>query len=168
MSTRGLLVVIHDGEPEVAQYSHFDSYPDGPGRDAVDFILHKMEKEKFRAALRECRYDEIDTDYEDDFLLKVQNGALRTLENSYWFAGNALFCEWAYVIDMDKEVFEVYKGFNHSPVPARERFSGLPHDDGYYPVKMVREYPFSELTDTTIDELIQELKSKAGGGEHGD
>lgn len=34
------------------------------------------------------------------------------LRDDYDFAGNSLFCEYAYVIDLDKETFEVYLGFN--------------------------------------------------------
>lgn len=65
------------------------------------------------------------------------------------FAGDSLFCEWAYVIDFDKGIFEVFKGFNTTPTQADSRFpSGaewLSHTDGYEPVALVKSYPLDSL-----------------------
>ena len=38
------------------------------------------------------------------------------LDNSLSFAGESLFCEFAYVIDFDKETLEVFEGFNKEPI----------------------------------------------------
>lgn len=69
------------------------------------------------------------------------------------FVADSLMCEWAYVIDLDKQTFEVYRGFNTKPVPAGERFAGMkPHSDEpsysgnrYYPVRLARSWSFAEL-----------------------
>ena len=75
------------------------------------------------------------------------------------FAGDSLFCEWAYVIDFDKGTFEVYRGFNTSPVDPSERFANSPIDgykfkggDGseeymYYQVKHLVTFDLSKLPD---------------------
>ncbi|MGI9568837.1 MAG: hypothetical protein ACR2PH_03660, partial [Desulfobulbia bacterium] len=34
------------------------------------------------------------------------------VQNSVSFAGDSLFCEWAYLIDLDNDKLEVYVGFN--------------------------------------------------------
>jgi hypothetical protein len=41
------------------------------------------------------------------------------------FAADSLFCEWAYLIDLDAGVFEVYKGYNKKPLAPGERFADL-------------------------------------------
>lgn len=78
------------------------------------------------------------------------------LANSINFAGGSLFCEWAYVIDFDKNTFEIYKGFNKNPLSESDRFYFLKVDDDaldYNQVKLVREYSFDELP--TPDDLVE-------------
>ena len=66
------------------------------------------------------------------------------------FAKDSLFCEWAYVIDLDNEVVEVYKGFQTKP-HAEGRFAGgtgneaYPGSSKYFPVKLIRTVTFEEL-----------------------
>jgi hypothetical protein len=66
---------------------------------------------------------------------------------------------------MDRNVLEIYQGFNHKPLGKRERFYSLQlngprlsydEKDKYYPVKCVAKIPFKEAT----FEKLQELESK--------
>lgn len=68
------------------------------------------------------------------------------------FGGDSLFCEWAYVIDLDQQSFEVYEGFNKEPTPADSRFpSGADWlekaSQGYEPVKLIQTYWMRALPD---------------------
>lgn len=70
------------------------------------------------------------------------------LKNSLEFAKNSLFCEWAYVIDLDKNTFEVYEGFNKTALDKEDRFyfNGY-YDNEYYPIKLKKTYELNNLPD---------------------
>jgi len=60
------------------------------------------------------------------------------------FVMDSLFCEWAYVIDFDDGVFEVYKGFQTQKHDVG-RFAARGGGGPYYPVKLVGSYGFDSL-----------------------
>ncbi|MCL8114511.1 hypothetical protein M8310_15155 [Enterobacter hormaechei] len=65
------------------------------------------------------------------------------------FAADSLFCEWAYVIDFDKNTFEVFQGFNQLPLEQCERFHFLSEkcSNNYQPVRHSKTYQLCELPD---------------------
>lgn len=70
------------------------------------------------------------------------------LKLSTEFAGDSLFCEFAYVVDFDKNTFEVFKGFNQEPITEGERFSELSNDgksNGYQAVKLFHTFDMASL-----------------------
>lgn len=75
--------------------------------------------------------------------------------NALSFAADSLFCEWAYVVDLDKAIFEVYEGFNKTPLTEEDRFFFLQKDGvEYFPVKLVKSFSMAELP--TDDEFIKQ------------
>jgi hypothetical protein len=63
------------------------------------------------------------------------------------FAADSLFCEWAYVIDLDKDVFEVYRGFNKRKLGKTHRFAFLEPKarKEYHPVCLLKSYRLGRL-----------------------
>ncbi len=60
MGTRGLTVVVMDGEHRVAQYGQWDHYPKGQGAAALAFCCEHLGtpegRNRFKAAVDKCRY----------------------------------------------------------------------------------------------------------------
>lgn len=94
----------------------------------------------------------------------IQETGGAQLQNSIDFAGDSLFCEWAYVIDLDKKVVEVYQGFNKTPLKKRERFYKYTNpasaNGGYYPVKLLAKYPFRSFTVSAMTKLEKSLNNE--------
>lgn len=95
----------------------------------------------------EQRYPGLDRDLGASILLKVQNGTAKELQDSIEFAAKGLFCEWAYVIDLDKRRFEVYRGFSTEPQKPGDRFYFLKdkEEDGYGCVRLLKSWDLDDL-----------------------
>lgn len=55
-----------------------------------------------------------------NLVLNSNNGML--LQNTIEFIKDSLFCEWAWVIDLDKNTFEAFRGFNRRHLGKSQRF----------------------------------------------
>lgn len=82
------------------------------------------------------------------------------LKDSLAFVADSLFCEFAYVIDLDAGTLEVFRGFNKEPLAADERFANFTASDGdtngYMPVKLLRKYQLDDLP--TKDKFLADLE----------
>ena len=108
-------------------------------------------------------YPENSRDTGAEILSLIQNSDRPVkLQNDLDFAADSLFCEWCYVVDLDKNTFEVYEGFNQQPLDENERFYGLNYDpehrtEKYYPVKHVITFSLDCLP--TEEEFLNTFKN---------
>ena len=191
MGTRNLTIVHKNGEYKVAQYGQWDGYPEGLGVTLLNF-LKNVNMDSFRNAIDNVSFytkeeiDEINTTIDEirkdipnyswqkdfpqlsrdtggDILNLITFKEVNKVNNSIDFAADSLFCEWAYVIDLDTNKFEVYKGFNHEELNNNERFYFLEDKrdkenivgKDYHPIKFVKSYDLNNLPDEKI--FIAEL-----------
>jgi hypothetical protein len=166
MGTRNLTCVQLDGKLVVAQYGQWDGNPGGQGATILDFLA-EWDRKSFEANLRKCRFltpeeSKARRVSEKEFMrypqLSRDNGAAilgiiaaaddgLELEDQSAFAADSLFCEWAYVLNLDANKLEVFKGFNKTKLTATDRFFNAQkeRDNEYEPVKLVKEYSLDAL-----------------------
>ena len=186
MGTRNLTIVHKNGEYKVAQYGQWDGYPEGLGVTLLNF-LKNVNMDSFRNAIDNVSFytkeelEDIDKYIDDmrkdipnyewqryfphlsrdcggDILNRIVFKGVDKVKNSINFAADSLFCEWAYVIDLDTNKLEVYKGFNNEELSSDERFYFLEDKrdkenivgKDYHPIKFVKSYDLNNLPDEKI------------------
>lgn len=114
----------------------------------VTMDISKAMAEKYPQLQRDMGYNII------NHLINSAPG--QELDNNINFAADSLFCEYAYVVDLDANTFEVYRGYNKDPLESTERFASFfsteiqEHrnpNDLYHPVRLWRTFELTSLPD---------------------
>ena len=87
------------------------------------------------------------------------------LMNDKEFGLGSLFCEYAYVLNLDEDTLDFYVGFNTvSPEinifypKALDEFPCADHDGGYFNVRKVASYSFSDIKRLKIRTIVNRMK----------
>lgn len=101
-----------------------EQYYKDAGHDGGEWL--KMEvSERFKAAHPLMNRDYSGGKALEEMIEAPISTKVFELRDQREFAADSLFCEWVYVIDLDKEIVEVYEGFNKSPLTQSDRFFHL-------------------------------------------
>lgn len=188
MGTRGCYGFRKNGIDKLT-YNHYDSYPDYLGKIMVTFCketsLDEMNEIYDRLILvntggkptaeqiEECKqyYDgNVSNQTVEDWYcllrktqgdLNVYKTGLKYMIDDHDFIKDSLFCEYAYIINLDTKKLEFWVGFQKTP-DEKNRY-GTEDDRGYYPCKMVASYSllprYMEKRD--VDKTVEDMNKKS-------
>jgi hypothetical protein len=194
MGTRNLTCVIKDGRFRIAQCGQWDGYIEGSGKGILEFLRttnlddfsNRIENTSFISAKEQVDREEaagfgdfltmeqadkynklfphITRDTGWRILKAVMTCDKLELQDNAGFAHDSLFCEWAYVVDLDRYVFEVYKGFNQDFSAHKGVFGSVPFTpeqqkkDKYSTVALLKSYSLRNLP--TFEQLVKDCKEQ--------
>jgi hypothetical protein len=118
MGTRHLVCIYHNGRIVIAQYGQLDGYPEEAGMAVLRFLLIEGNIKRLRDNIHLAppppnSETETDAHIMGAAILEEVATASETIRHSFEldFANDSLFCEWAYVVDLDDAgALEVYQG----------------------------------------------------------
>lgn len=180
MSTRGSYGFRKNGIDKLT-YNHSDSYPEWLGKEMVDFcrstpieqmniiydsiIMVSAREKPTRSQIKKCAayYDKTVSDKTiNDWYCLLRNtqgnlapykNGLRYMLNYGNFVRDSLFCEYAYIINLDTEKLEFWVGYQRKPSPGNRY--GTEADDGYYPCAQVAEFDLCDLPAKIIEDMCK-------------
>lgn len=187
MGTRNLTMVVHEGKIKLAHYCQWDGYFDSAGEKILEFLKTDFKPEVFvqnLAKVEAISATELEKQWKElggvadlvkekhfnwsrdcsgaEALKMVQDGKMTVQYLNTTFAYDSLFCEFLYLLDMDRYVWEIYVGFNKDKLPKKARFyKDKPNEDGYYAVRLFAEIPFDKLP-TDLKKLEKKLEKEKG------
>ncbi len=168
MGTSSMIYIENRGSTVLSTLTSKDGGPRMEGRDLMAFLAVPSNVESIRLALRTCKVLQDQSvevqrianghDWELEYMADHPGYAISTgvrlLEEMASNPGarrkvrswsrDMRMNDWAYVVDLDEEMLEVYRGMNRIPPKDDERFydGGQPDADGYYPFRKVAAFGF--------------------------
>lgn len=193
MGTRGLYGFRKNGIDKTT-YNHFDSYPDYLGNIMVEFcqktsiaemneifdriVLVEEGSEPTKRQILECMefYDgSVSNQTPEDWYCLLRNAqgnpnvykhGLNYMIDNHEFIKDSLFCEYAYIINLDENCLEFWLGFQKEP-DEDNRYGTETSDnmDKYYPCKMIAEYELDTIDKYSTQSIVDSMNAKANGDE---
>jgi hypothetical protein len=78
-----------------------------------------------------------------------------TLDNN--FIKDSLFCEYAYIINLDTNKLEFYNGFQKKP-QKYNRFGENCNEEGYFPCRLIAIFNLHNINKDNISEIIEKME----------
>lgn len=195
MSTNGALGFRINKKDKI-MYNHMDSYPHGLGNDVLEFIRsYSLENIKQKAL--EIVMVNSDTSPNEKQIKLCQPwtvGGIGSVDNLDWysllrgvqgnlsaymnglpymkdsqgFLCNSLYCEYAYIINLDTNELEFYSGFNKKCRKTKGRYANKQvygaNSDDYWGVVLLMKIKLGDIlaaSDEEISNMLQKMNKKA-------
>ena len=165
MSTRGAYGFHKNGTDKIT-YNGSDSYPSSLGYQIVDYVRNhsisqlneifdriKLVSSKEQPTIDQiqaCKPWHYDATTWRDVLIRAEgdlyaydNGLEYMVDNAL-FLKESLYCEWAYVINLNDNTLEVYEGFTTEPQDNRYALTETPKS-GYFNCKLLISFPLESI-----------------------
>jgi hypothetical protein len=161
---------IHVNGTDKLTYNHYDGYPTDMGQNVFEQVCDLIKNEgwdkikKMATKMRQVKADkkftvkqkekyghyweQVDTGLNMYALLRGLQGKLGLMMKEGIMVGDndfildSLFCEWAYIFNVDDKTFEIYQGFQLTP-PTFGRYKDAPADRGYYACNLIHTIDLS-------------------------
>jgi hypothetical protein len=154
MSTKGLTLVKYNGEYKIAQYGLWDHYPEGQGFKVVSFLNKPdLDLDRFKKQLdmltyyNDMSFSEYNREIGADILDLIYTESMTQVFKDISFAGDSLFCEWAWCVNLDTNCLDCFKGLNKEKLSDEQPFRFLQKDyNKYHPIKLFDSIPFNQVS----------------------
>ncbi|CAK3824797.1 Hypothetical predicted protein [Lecanosticta acicola] len=170
MGTRHLICIYYNGRFVVAQYGQWDGNPEVQGVKVLKFLREPGNLERLKKGIEhieEVKSDEeirafgsheaLSRDTSAKVLEIIAEATPETkvlIFKDLEFVNNTVLCEWAYVVDLDQEVFEVFEGYEGSRSKGERaqsnRFQDVGPLEAEVPI-LVSSFSFDSLADLPSD-----------------
>lgn len=167
MGTRHLTVVVSDSAVRLAVYGQYDGYPTSALADIRNALNLPDAWEHCRQHIRgSVVVDEMRRGDYETASIRVGYGIIAELVerpvvtvDALAFGQDSLFCEYAYIVDLDRRTVELYGGFNKAR--AVGAFGGAKLDSDYQAVTFLLAWP-SEALAALSDVDLNTLDDRSG------
>lgn len=132
------------------------------GKEEYSKLSVDMRNNIYRAVCEGMGIQEYDG---ENLVQMIADGEAKEILGDKTFVADSVFCEYAYVIDLETNRFEVYYGFNKHPLKENARFKYLEDIQSkenktrrYYPCRIVVSFDLNNLPDKKefCDEVAKE------------
>jgi len=90
----------------------------------------------------------------------ILDGNIMHMIHDGGFITNSLFCEYAYLVNLDTMCLDFYSGFQKKPQKGN-RF-GTEKYEGYYPCKLIHSYPLKDIiTAADVKSIVKDMEKRA-------
>ena len=166
MGTRGTYGYRKNKQDKL-MYNHYDSYPEGLGQNMLEYIKMYSNKE-INDICDSIKFVENDKNFQiqqemkgkiqsrEDYLSSFHEDSTILMPEDNGFIKDSLFCEWGYIVNLDTECLEVWRGFQIVSQKGN-RYGRKKNSDGYYPCRLMAEIPFDDLRKNKVQNITMFL-----------